>query len=259
MRFRTRRLTRYLLVGAVAAAGLGVALEIVMLQVFEARAGTGLARTTAAERGSVDLGGFPFLPSYMAQRLDEVTVEALGMSGSGMRVDRFEVRMQNVGFERGKALRLVRSRYATRMQVTGHEVIGRYEIIERDLSEFVRARVEGIRELRITSSGVEVTFDVPDEADLPPVRYLPRMRRMEEVEGDEKPMELILTLVGQTEVPQGRTADAQRLTQLISIPPLPAGLHGTIELGNGVFAVEFAGSRADVWIGAGRSEDGENR
>ncbi|HVL81683.1 MAG TPA: LmeA family phospholipid-binding protein [Actinomycetota bacterium] len=253
MRFRARRVRRYLLVTLVVVAGLLVAADIVALQVYEARSATGLARSTAAQKASVDLGGSPFLPSYVRERLDEVQVEALGMTRGGLRVDRLTLRMRDVTFERGPAWALVRSLYSTRMLVTGREVVGRFDVVERDLSDYLRSRVPAVREVRITQSGVEVSFEGAEGQGQPPVRYLPRVVTDDE-EGRPR---LTLQLLGATEVPRERTADARAIEGVIQLPRFPAGLQGTAELGNGVFIVEFAGAEASLWVGAGRGDDEE--
>ena len=255
MRFIRRRLWRLVAVGTVATAGLLVAADIVMLQVFEARAATGIARSTAGERAWVDLGGSPFLPSYLRGRLGSVEVEALGMSGSGLRVDRFDLQMSDVIFKRGRALALVRSRHATRMRIDGKELIGRFEIVERDLFDFIRPRVGGVAALRITEAGVEVSFEGVEEGT-PPTRYLPRMV---DGPGGGGRRVLALRLVGEAGIPPAHLHAARLIEGVVDLPPAPEGLQFDVRLGNGVFAVEFAGTEAYMWIGSGRPDPEEDQ
>ncbi|HVE91776.1 MAG TPA: DUF2993 domain-containing protein [Actinomycetota bacterium] len=238
---RRRRLIRYLFVALVLLAGLFVAADVVSLQVAESRAAAQIARTTGAERVQVDLGSFPFLPSLWRGRLDQVTVDGYRLSGGGLRVERLEGRASDVTFDRSKIIALIRSRYADRAKVVGGGAIGRIDITQEDLAEFLKNREPRVRGVRVTRAGVEVEFEPVAGVELPKARFLPVM-----VDG-----RLVLNLTGAGEIPRPLQDGARRLERLIDLPPVPPGLRADARLSLGVIQVEASGPRVQMEIGEG--------
>lgn len=242
---RNRRLYRWLAVAALLFVGLSVTLDVVALQVFESRAGIQIARGTAAERATADLGGLPFLPSFLRGRLREVEVEIDGASAGGLRVHRLSLRFQEASFPARKMISLARSRHAARARVEGSSPFGRVELTEFDLDEFVRALEPQVRSVRVTDAGVIVTFE-PEEGGQPAeARFLPRIE-------DRR---LRLLLVGRTGIPPRYRPVADRIEGLIDLPRVPDGLQADIRMAGGRVVIEAEGRDFHLWVGEAAEEE----
>lgn len=225
-------------------AGLAVVADIVALQVAESRAGTGFARATAAERTTIDLGGFPFLPGLMGGRIRRVELVSRGMTGGGLRVARLEASMDDVRFKASDAMAVISNPHARRAKLTGANPSGRVEIVADDLAQFVRNREPLVQELRIGPSGIEVRFGPTPDAMSPPARFLPRIDR---VTG-----KLVLQLQGVAGLPVAFIPKAQALEKSIDLPAVPKGMSTPdLSLGEGSFTIEAQGERVQLLAGEG--------
>lgn len=255
---RRARFYKRLAVALVFLIGMLIVLDVVALQVAESRAGAGFARSTAAERVTVDLGGFPFLPGLVSGRLRKIEVEGRGLSGGGLRVQSLVLRVTNISFSPSKAVALIRSQHASRTKVSASEPYGRMDVAQPDLEQFVKTKEPSVHDVRILPSGIEVRFSLqlrnagnaPDEpvapVITPPVRFLPRIEERK----------LVLTVVGLggfAPAEQKELAErVQRIEHAIDLPPLPEGLSPPqITLGTGSFVVEATGTSIAVLVGEG--------
>lgn len=242
---RYSKVVKPLVVTAVVLAGLSVVADVVLLQVAQSRAAAGFARATAAERAKVDFGGFPFLPNLVRGRISRIELRSMGLSGGGLRVARLDGRVANVRFSPSEAIALIRSAHASRAKVTAVDAFGKIEIEQDDLLEFLRRKEPRVHDLTISSSGIEVRFDLqPGVAPAilsPPARFLPQ------IEGHT----LVLTIVGFAGVPRDVFERAKKLEKVIDLPPFPAGMRVDISLRGGAFVAEAAGPQVEMFIGEG--------
>jgi hypothetical protein len=196
----------------------------------------------AAERATVDLGGFPFLTGFLKGRLGRVEVTVTGSSAAGgMRVARVQARFQDARFDRADVMALSRSRFAARTPVRGSEPIGRAEIVAQDLEDFVQSKIPEVEELLIGPSGIEVVFAISEDELSPPARYLPRIQ-------DRR---LVLLLVGRSGLSRTLVDAAERIERLLDLPPIPEGLQSDVQLENGRFVIEATGTQFEITIGEG--------
>lgn len=239
---RYSRGVRWLVVLFVVTLGSLVAADVVALQVAESRASAGLAQATAAERATVNMGGFPFLPRLLGGRVSVVDLRASGLSGGGLRVARVEARVQDVRFSASAAWALIRSPHADRTRVTTGQSVGQADIAESDLADFMRAKLDVIRELRVTPQGVEVRLDLEDGEVSEPVRFLPRIENRR----------LVLRQVGEVDVPRP-LRDRVRATveDAIELPAMPPGLTVGAALADGVLTLEASSPRLELLVGEG--------
>ncbi len=243
---RNRRLYRWLLVAALLFVGLSVTLDVVALQVFQSRAGIQIARGTAAEQATADLGGLPFLPDFLRGRLREVEVEIDGASAGGLRVHHLVLGFDEASFPARKMISLARSRHAARARVEGSSPFGVAEIREFDLDEFVRALEPEVGAVRITDAGVIVTFE-SEEEDSPPAdaRFLPRIE-------DRR---LRLLLVGRSGIAARHRPAADRIEGLLDLPRVPEGMQADVRVLRGRLTVEAEGRDFHIWIGEAADEE----
>lgn len=256
---RSGKLSRRLVVAVILLAGLLGAVDVVALQVFQSRGQAELARGMGAERASIDLGGFPFLPGYLRGELDDVSVEVTGAAGAGLRVASVELRMAEASFAPGAMFSLLRTRYATRTPVDATEVFGRVEISEGDLEAFLIPREPSITDIRVNPSGIEMDLtgmappppepDQPAPPEPPRARFLPRVEELDV--GGARVRKLVLRLVGRSSLTPEQVAAAERIEAFVDLPRVPDGLQTNVSLGNGVFAVEAAGPTVRLLVGEG--------
>lgn len=255
--FRGRRAYRWVGVGAILLVGLLAALDVIALQVFQARGGVQIARTMAAERASLDLGGLPFLPGYLRGRVEKVEVEVIGATARGLRVASLQARFTDARLDASDVFGLLRTRYANRTAVRGTDVFARVEIVEDDLEVFAISQEPRVDTLRIRSSGVEVVFAEPDldgedgagddeegDEEGPTARFLPRVE-------DRR---LVLKAVGRAGLSFEFREAVERIEGIIDLPRVPKGLQTDVQLGNGVFTLEAFGPSIELEIGEGGSD-----
>lgn len=247
------RLSRWLAVGVLAAVGLLAALDVVALQLFESQAAGQVAQTMAAEEASLDLGGFPFLPNYLRGRLGTVDVDVRGASGGGLRVARVEARFSDARFEASEVFALLRNRFATRTPFTGEDAFGRADVTADDLQVFLRSRIPLVREVRISTSGVEVFLGEEDdgeemdededdeEEEERPARFLP----------DVEDRRLVLVATSRAGFSPEEQEAIDRIEAEIDLPEVPEGLQTDVQLGDGKFVIEASGPEITLWIGEG--------
>jgi hypothetical protein len=242
---------RWIAIGLVLAVGLYFALDVIALQYVQSRGASQLARAMTAEGAEVDLGGIPFLPSFLTGRIPEAEVEVQGASASGgLRVQMVSARFTGVRFSWRKLLRLSGSVFATRTAVSSEEAVGMLEIGQDDLEEFVRRQIPAVGDITIGASGIEVRFlsrdleedELPTGDDLTkPARLLPRVADRH----------LTLSLVGLAEVPEGFRDEARRLERIVDLPAIPESLRTDVRLGNGVIVLEATGRDVELEVGEG--------
>lgn len=238
-------------VAAIVLVGLYLVVDVVALQYLKSRGASEVAEAMAAERASVNLGGLPFLPSLMRGRLRSAEVAVTGASGAGgLRVQTVQARMIDVRFDADEVFSLARSRFSGRTKVRGREPIGRVEIIETDLEEYLRRRVPSLQGVDISSSGIELRFVVPPDVPIvgdvaeevtPTARLLPRLEERR----------LVLRLVGVSSLPDALVGQARLAAGSLELPPIPIGLSTDLNLGNGVLVVEASGPSVELDIGEG--------
>lgn len=249
MRVRRTRLYRWLGIGLVAAVGAYFALDVVMLNYVESSGARQLAQGLTGEDAGLDLGGVPFLNSFVAGRRSRATARIRGANApGGLRVRSISVAATDVRFSPGRVFALVRSRFAARTELAASEAIVEIQLGENDIEDFLEGRLGSDPEVRITPAGVEVAFGPPDaggsdepgdEPGRSAARYLPR------VEGGV----LSLRLVSVARVPPAFREDALRIAELISLPRFPEGLRADIRLGDGVIVAEASGRDIRLMIG----------
>lgn len=239
---RYSRILRFAGVIATVCLGLLVAADFVALQVAESRASAGFAQATAAERASVTLGGFPFVPRLIAGRVSRVDVRATGVSGSGMRVARLEASVQDVRFSAGDAVALIRSPHAQSAALRTGQAVARAEVAEDDLEAALRTRLAQLRDLRISPSGIEARLDLPDGSVSDPIRFLPRVENGR----------VILRRTGEPELPDS-LAGAMRAAfdRALELPAIPQGLTIAATLGEGTLDLEASAPGLDLSVGEG--------
>lgn len=255
MRVRRTRLIRWLTIGTIAAVGAYFALDVVVLNYTESRSAAELAQGLAGEDATVDLGGVPFLPSFLTGRLSRVGGRVRGGSApGGLRVGSISVTASDVRFSPSRVFALTRSRFSGRTEVRAGEAIVEVQLNEQDIEDFLQQKLEAAVEVRVTSAGVEISFGPPDadpderngetEPDeTPSARFLPRVENGV----------LSLQLVSLARVPFMFREDALRISELISLPRFPEGLRADIRLGDGVIVTEASGRDIKLRIGEART------
>jgi hypothetical protein len=255
-------------VGLVVLVGLYFVADVVILRYIESRGATQLAQTLDAESATANLGGVPFLPSFMSGRLHTVSGRVSGASApGGLRVDRIELHLTDVRFSPRHLLSLARSRFSARTDVKVAEVRVQIQLAERDIHDYLVSKVSSVTGVRVTSAGVVVTFNVPAPASSlatpspsptprpspeaspgpsgppppPPstARYLPR------VEGGV----FQFVLVSSINMPYEVRGDAQQIAELVRLPRLPQRLRSDVRLGDGVIVVESSGRDLEMNVG----------
>lgn len=239
----SRRWIRIIVIAVLVLGGIAAAADFVVLQVFEGRIAKSTAQSMGAERVTVDLGGFPFTPRFVSGHLSDVDVDVYGASGSGVRIDHIQVRMAKVLYPAGKAFSLIKSRYATRIQITGRDVLARVEMQERDLLRLVNDKVPEATDVRITPAGVQITIPREGEGNAS-ARFLPQFENGR----------VVLRLVGASDLPKWAVPIVQSVQSDVSLPQFPDGVRADIQLGNGVFTVEVAGPEVKIRIGEGHAK-----
>ena len=241
-----RRLIRWIAVGALVFAGLAAAVDVVALQVTESRAASQLVQGMAAERATVDLGSFPFLPNLLRGRLELADVSVTGASGGGLRVANVRARVSDPRFSGSDVISLLRNRYSTRTEVRGDDPVGVAQITQDDLETHVMANVASVHSLVITSGQIVVYFSDDEGERLDePARFVP----------DVRDRRIALRILGRASIPPAYRDDAERLQDLIDLPLLPEGLRTNVTVGNGVFAIEVSGPDVVLRLGEGSVEE----
>lgn len=238
---RFAKLYRRITLATLVLVGLATGGDVVALRVAESQAAAGFARATAAERASVGLGGFPFMLHLLTGRFPRMDFSATSLSGGGLRVAGVSARIEDVRFSAREAVALIRSPYARRTKVSATAPLGKLEIAEQDLTDFLRDRVESLRDCRISPSGVEVRFDVAGLPEPVSVRFLPRIEEQR----------LVLRLVGVAGLPKQVVERARSVERTLDLPPVPKGLRVEVTLGNGSIDLEATGPKIEVMIGEG--------
>lgn len=250
MRVRRTRLLRWLAIGTVALVGACVALDVVVLNYTESRAASELARGLAGEAATVDLGGFPFVPSFVTGRMGRASGRVRGANApGGLRVGSISVVATDLRYSPRRAFALVRSRFAARTELRAAEAIVEVHLNEQDIEDHLQSKLAIAPEVRITPAGVEVSYDVPgvtpspspsdDEQPAASARFLPRMEAGV----------LSLRLVSIARVPARFREEALRTSELITLPKMPDGLRADIRLGDGVIVALAQGRDIAILIG----------
>lgn len=249
MRVRRTRLLRWLTIGTIAAVGAYFALDVVVLNYTESRGARELAQGLTGEEATADLGGIPFLPSFLSGRLTKVAARVRGATApGGLRVASISASGTDVRFSPRRVFALVRSRFSDRTELRAAEAIVEVQLGEQDIEDFLQQKIVAEPEVRITPAGVEISFGPPGEdgdgddgsrPERPSARYLPRVENGV----------LSLRLVSIARVPPRFREDALRISELISLPRFPEGLRADIRLGDGVIVTEASGRDIRVRIG----------
>ncbi|MEX2393737.1 MAG: DUF2993 domain-containing protein [Actinomycetota bacterium] len=250
-----RRRWRWVAVGLVLAVGLYFVADVVLLQYLESRGAAEMARTLSAEDATVELGGAPFIPSFIRGELSDVSVRIRGATApGGLRIQAIETRFDDVSFEPGKLYALARSNFATRSEVTGRQPVAQIVLVEDDVEEFVRRQIPLVGDVHVKASGVEVSFlkdpDLigepnPDEKALTkPARFLPVIRDRE----------FLLDLTSVSQLDPAFRADAARIEELVDLrpgPDVPEGLSTNVSMRNGAIVIDAQGSEVKLTVGEG--------
>jgi hypothetical protein len=238
-----RRRWRWVAVGIVLAVGLYFVGDIVMLQYLQSRGAAEIARTLSAEDATIDLGGVPFLPSFLGGELSDVSVKIRGATATrGLRIGSVEAQFDRFSFEPGDLFAVARSSFGTATKVKGVLRFGLIELTENDIEEFVRRQIPLVGDVHLKTSGIEVSFlkdpDLigepnPDEkAFTKPARFLPVIR-------DNK---LVFDLTSVSQLDPRFRNDAARIEKIIDLPDVPEGLSTDVSMRDGVVVIEANGN-----------------
>lgn len=253
MRVRRRLRLRWIAVIALVSVGAYFALDVIALQLHQSRGAAQLARAMSAESASLDLGGIPFLPSYLRGRTETVDVEVIGSTGTGgIRVQEVSARLVDVSYSWPRIWALTRSRFSSRTDVVAGEVTGTLRLSASDLDDYIGRRVPLVDEVRVSSAGIIVFFELlenargeaseedgEDQDERARARYLPRVE-------DGK---LAFLLLGTAGLPSVFRQDADRIQDVVDLPRLPDGLRADVRLGDGVVIMDVSGLDIEVTIG----------
>jgi len=262
---RRRRLYRWAAVGLLLAVGLYFVLDVVMLQYMQSRGGAQVARAMTAQSATVRLGHVPFLPGFFAGRISNVSASIDGATAvGGFGVSTIDFTATAVHFSPGRMFALSRSLFSSRTTVSFDHPFMHVEIAESDLSDFIKHAVPSVGEVSVKPTGIEIRFKLPQPnesfsfaspspsptpspkpADLltEPARYLPRIDTGR----------FVLTLIDQSQIGYTYRDDAQRIQNLISLPPVPTSMNSDVRLGKGVIVIESTGLKLSVNLGEGTS------
>ena len=254
----------YLAVALVVLIGLYFVCDIVMLRYIESRGAAQLAQTLDAESATADLGGVPFIPSFVSGRLYTVSGRVNGASApGGLRIDKVGIDLSDVRFSPRHLLSLARSRFSARTDVKAGQVLVSLQITERDVHDYLVSKISSVQGVRITSSGVAVSFNVPapastfvvpapsptpapGETPKPPpppppstARFLPRVQ-----DGVFQ-----FVLVSTINVAPRLRGDAAQIAELVRLPRLPGRLRSDVRVGDGVIVVEATGRDVEMNVG----------
>ena len=255
--------------GLVVLTGLYFVCDVVVLRYIESRGAAQLAQTFDAESASADLGNVPFLPSFIGGHLHQVSGHISGASApGGLRIDKIDITLGDVTFSPRHLVSLARSRFSALTKVKAQQANVALQINERDIHDYLVSKVSSVRGVRVTSSGVAVTFNEPAPAGSYPTpspaptpspspgatpgppppppppppstaRFLPR------VEGGVFQFVLVSTV----NVAYDLRGDADQIEELIRLPRLPDSLRSDVRLGDGVIVVEAAGRDVQMNVG----------
>ena len=255
--------------GLVVLTGLFFVCDVVVLRYIESRGAAQLAQTFDAESATADLGNVPFLPSFMSGHLSAVSGHISGASApGGLRIDKIDITLQDVRFSPKHLVSLARSRFSARTDVKAQQANVTLQLAERDIHDYLVSKISSVRGVRVTSSGVAVTFDEPAPAGsypaptpsptpspspgaspAPPApppppppstaRFLPR------VEGGV----FQFVLVSSVNVAYDLRGDADQIEELIRLPRFPDSLRSDVRLGDGVIVVEAVGRDVEMNVG----------
>lgn len=255
----------YVAAALVVLIGLYFVFDIVLLRYIESRGAAQLAQTLDAERATADLGGIPFLPSFLSGKLGKVSGRVSGASApGGLRIDKVDLDLEEVKFSPGDLLALARSRFSRRTDVKAGQTLVSLQITERDVHDFLVSKIASVTGVRVTSSGVAVTFNAPapassfvvpsptpdpenPEATPPPppppppstARYLPRVQ-----DGVFQ-----FVLVSTINVAFRQRGDAAQIAELVRLPRLPSKLRPDVRVGDGVIVIEANGRDVEMNVG----------
>jgi len=256
----------WLAVGFVALVGLYFVCDVVVLRYIESRGAAQLAQTLDAENATANLGGVPFLPSFISGHLHTVSGRVVGASApGGLRVDRIDLQLQDVRFSPRHLISLARSRFSARTDIRADQALVTIQLAERDVHDFLASKISSVRSVRVTSAGVSVTFNQPAPAQFfptptpaptaspgaspsstaPPApppstaRYLPRVENGV----------FQLVLVSTINVSPDLRGDAEQVAELVRLPRLPERLRSDVRLGDGVVVVESIGRDIEMNVG----------
>src|SRR5439155_12838610 len=111
---------------------------------------------------TADLGGIPFLPSFVSGHLHKVSGRVSGASApGGLRIDRVDLTLDDVSFSPRHLVSLARSRFSARTDVKAAQALVTLQINERDVHDYLVSKISSVRGVRVTSAGVAVTFNQP--------------------------------------------------------------------------------------------------
>ena len=263
---RRRGLYRWLGVAAVLLVGLYFVFDVVSLQYMQSRAQAQIAAAMSASGAKVKLGSIPFLPGYFDGKLVNVEFNVSGATAQGgFGVSSIDVQASELRFGPGKMFALARSLFATRTKVTLVKPISIVQISETDLSEYIKRNVSTVGDVAVKATGIEIRFKIkpaqhyygyyysatPSPTPTPsgqpeltkPARYLPFVENHR----------LVLSLTTIFGVPYEFQDDAERIQNLIRLPPIPGELNSDVHLGKGVIVVESQGPSVTLNVGEGDS------
>jgi hypothetical protein len=258
----------WLAVAFVVLVGLYFVADVVILRYIESRGAAQLAQTFDAESATADLGTVPFLPSFFSGHLHQVSGHISGASApGGLRIDKIDITLDDVGFSPRHLVSLARSRFSARTNVKAVQANVTLQLNERDIHDYLVSKVSSVRGVRVTSSGVAVMFNEPappgtytlpspsptpsgspspSATPAPPptpppsmARFLPRV-----VDGVFQ-----FVLVSQVNVAYDLRGDALQIEELVRLPRLPQALRSDVRLGDGVVVVEAVGRDVEMNVG----------
>lgn len=251
--------------------GLYFVADVVFLRYIESSGGAQLAQSFDAEGASINLGGVPFLPSYVSGHLVQASGRVSGASApGGLRIDEITIQLQDVRFSPRHVLSLARSRFSSRTDIKAAQASVTVQLNERDIHDYLASKISSVRGVRVTPSGVSVIFNEPAPAGSYPTptpspsptpnpsgspapsatpappppppstaRYLPHI--------DGGVLDLIL--VSSVNVAYDLRGDADQVSELMRLPPLPVDLRSDVRLGNGTVVMESVGSDVEMNVG----------
>ena len=256
----------WLAVALVVLTGLYFVCDVVVLRYIESRGAAQLAQTFDAESATADLGNVPFLPGFFSGHLHQVSGHVSGASApGGLRIDKIDIALQDVTFSPRHLMSLARSRFSARTKVKAAQANVTLQINERDVHDYLVSKISSVRGVRVTSSGVAVTFNEaapagsyptptptpapsssPQATPAPPppppastARYLPRVENGV----------FQFVLVSSVNVAYDLRGDALQIEELIRLPQLPQALRSDVRLGDGVIVVESVGRDVQMNVG----------
>jgi hypothetical protein len=256
----------WLAVALVVLTGLYFVCDVVALRYIESQGAAQLAQTFDAESATANLGSVPFLSSFFSGHLHQVSGRVSGASApGGLRIEKVDITLGDVTFSPRHLMSLARSRFSARTKVKAAQAGVTLQINERDVHDYLVSKISSVRGVRVTSSGVAVTFNEaapagsyptpsptpspsasPGATPAPPpppppstARFLPRVENGV----------FQFVLVSMVNVAYDLRGDAVQIEELIRLPRLPDALRSDVRLGDGVIVVEATGRDVEMHVG----------